>query len=108
MSQTQTFACPACGAALSAAGANKEIKCPYCASTVVVPAELRSVEPISIDLSGIQLPDTSKEVSNAAKLAVGIFGLSFLVPAIVGIVITIVVLIFTCAIVGVVISAIPH
>jgi DNA-directed RNA polymerase subunit RPC12/RpoP len=108
MSQTQTFACPSCGAALSAAGANKEIKCPYCGSTVVVPAELRSVEPISIDLSGMQMPDTSKEVSNAAKVAVGIFGLSFLVPAIAGIVITVFVLIFTCAIVGVVMSAIPH
>src|SRR5205085_2786449 len=108
MSQTQTFACPSCGAALSAAGANKEIKCPYCASTVVVPAELRSVEPISIDLSGMQLPDTSKEVSNAAKVAVGIFGLSFLVPAIAGIAITFVVLVFTCVIVGVVMSAIPH
>ena len=108
MSQTQTFACPSCGAALSAAGANKEIKCPYCASTVVVPAELRSVEPISINLSGMQLADTSKEVSNAAKVAVGIFGLSFLVPAVAGIIITVFVLFFTCAIVGVVMSAIPH
>lgn len=41
MSHTRTFECPNCGAPLSHAGSDKEVKCPSCGSTVIVPNELR-------------------------------------------------------------------
>jgi len=41
MSHLRTFECPSCGAPLSHAGSDKEIKCPFCGSTVIVPKDLR-------------------------------------------------------------------
>jgi DNA-directed RNA polymerase subunit RPC12/RpoP len=40
-----TFQCPNCGSPLIANGAEKEIKCQYCGSTVIVPEELRDAPP---------------------------------------------------------------
>jgi len=40
----QTFACPACGAALVAQGNQTQLACPYCRTTVVVPEAVRPKE----------------------------------------------------------------
>lgn len=42
MTDTRTFQCPNCGSPLTTTGAEKEVKCPYCGSTAIVPDELRS------------------------------------------------------------------
>ena len=41
MSDAKTFKCPSCGSALEPDGDEKEVKCAYCGSTVIVPQELR-------------------------------------------------------------------
>ncbi len=41
MSEAKTFKCPSCGSALEPDGDEKEIKCAFCGSTVIVPEELR-------------------------------------------------------------------
>jgi len=40
MSDAKTFKCPSCGSALEPDGDEKEVKCAYCGSTVIVPEEL--------------------------------------------------------------------
>jgi DNA-directed RNA polymerase subunit RPC12/RpoP len=45
MSETKSFNCPNCGSSLMASGAEKEIKCMYCGSSVNVPDELRDQAP---------------------------------------------------------------
>ncbi len=41
MAEAKTFKCPNCGSSVSTTGAEKEVKCAYCGSTVIVPEELR-------------------------------------------------------------------
>ena len=41
MTDAKTFKCPSCGSALEPDGDEKEIKCAFCGSTVIVPEELR-------------------------------------------------------------------
>jgi len=41
VSDAKTFKCPGCGSALEPDGDDKEVKCAYCGSTVIVPEELR-------------------------------------------------------------------
>ena len=41
MNPIRTFQCPTCGAPLTHAGSDKEVQCPYCGNTVVVPKDLR-------------------------------------------------------------------
>jgi predicted RNA-binding Zn-ribbon protein involved in translation (DUF1610 family) len=41
MSETKTFNCPSCGAALTTTGDETEVKCQFCGNTVIVPPELR-------------------------------------------------------------------
>ncbi len=45
MSDAKSFNCPNCGSALTASGMEKEIKCAFCGSTVIVPEELRDQAP---------------------------------------------------------------
>jgi DNA-directed RNA polymerase subunit RPC12/RpoP len=45
MSETKSFNCPNCGSALTANGSEKEVKCSYCGSTVIVPEDLRDQSP---------------------------------------------------------------
>ena len=45
MSEAKSFECPKCGSALTASGMEKEIKCVFCGSTVIVPEELRGQAP---------------------------------------------------------------
>ena len=44
MADAKTFKCPSCGSALEPDGDEKEVKCAYCGSTVIVPEELRDDE----------------------------------------------------------------
>lgn len=39
------FKCPACGASLKVEGDSPQVECPYCGSTIVVPASLRPPQP---------------------------------------------------------------
>ena len=41
MGEAKSFECPNCGAALTAGGAEKEVRCAFCGSSVIVPVELR-------------------------------------------------------------------
>ena len=41
MSEAKSFNCPNCGYALMASGTEKEVKCAFCGSSVIVPEELR-------------------------------------------------------------------
>jgi DNA-directed RNA polymerase subunit RPC12/RpoP len=55
---SQTFNCPNCGAPLDYQGSDPIIRCPYCASSVIVPENLRarphfSSQPGNFTLSGI-------------------------------------------------------
>ena len=45
MTDTKTFQCPNCGSPLTTTGAEKEVTCPYCGSTAIVPDELRQAPP---------------------------------------------------------------
>jgi DNA-directed RNA polymerase subunit RPC12/RpoP len=45
MSETKSFNCPNCGSPLTAGGAEKEVKCAFCGSTVIVPDDLRDQAP---------------------------------------------------------------
>ena len=45
MSETKSFNCPNCGSPLTAGGIEKEVKCTYCGSSVIVPEELRDQAP---------------------------------------------------------------
>ena len=41
MSTAKSFSCPNCGSPLTASGTEKEVKCLYCDTSVIVPVELR-------------------------------------------------------------------
>ncbi len=41
MHPIRTFQCPTCGGPLTHAGPDKEVICPYCGNTVIVPKDLR-------------------------------------------------------------------
>ena len=41
MSDVKSFNCPNCGSSLTTDGEEKEVKCAFCGSTVIVPQELR-------------------------------------------------------------------
>ena len=82
MSESHTFACPSCGAALTGAGDAIEIKCQYCGSTVIVPEELRA-PPATYD--GPPVIEV-KNVGPAVAAVGGIIGISFLLPIILTIV----------------------
>ena len=50
-SNTNTFKCPDCGAPLEPDGDAKEVKCPFCGGTVIVPEELRDDDSDDDDLT---------------------------------------------------------
>ena len=45
MAEAKSFNCPNCGSALTASGTEKEVKCAFCGSSVIVPGELRDQTP---------------------------------------------------------------
>ncbi len=96
MSDTKSFQCPNCGSPIVPSGGDKEVKCAYCGSTVIVPEELRDHRPPA-DFSIPQPDQPSQEVletiGNVGKVAVGVTAgatvMSFILP-----------IILTCVILG--------
>ena len=60
MSEADSFACPGCGAPLMSNGDAKEVKCPFCSTTVIVPENLRD------DDSDLDSTDEEKVAKQAA------------------------------------------
>ena len=56
MSQAKSFQCPNCGSSLTANGMEKEVKCAYCGSSVIVPEELRDQAPNNQSQADINSP----------------------------------------------------
>ena len=56
MAEAKSFQCPNCGSPLIANGMEKEVKCAYCGSSVIVPGELRDQAPdkSQVDLNSPQ------------------------------------------------------
>lgn len=90
MSETATFQCPNCGSPVKPNGAQKQVKCEYCGSTVIVPEELRdqpapvsSSTPIEINF-GTFTPAINNEamenLSKAAKVTAGATAVSIILP----------------------------
>lgn len=83
MSEGKLFQCPSCGSTLSPEGSHAQVKCPYCGSIVIVPPELREVEPgsaqpvtpinIMMGQSGtsIQMPDMAGLQSKPINVVLG-------------------------------------
>lgn len=64
----RTFSCPNCAAPLDYnGGTDYTITCPFCASSVIVPAELRVDAPTTFSLSN--LPDIMGQAQNLAEMA---------------------------------------
>jgi DNA-directed RNA polymerase subunit RPC12/RpoP len=75
MANTQSFQCPNCGSPVSTTGAEKEVKCDYCGTTVIVPEELRDHStPIDVSYGQtIQMEDeVLKTVGSVAKVTAGV------------------------------------
>ncbi len=65
MTGDQTFQCPNCGSPLTANGAEKEIKCAYCGSTVIVPEELRDKPQPTVTTFEFRPAPSTYQVSSA-------------------------------------------
>ncbi len=75
MDDVRTFQCPNCGSSVNANGAERDVKCAYCGTTVIVPEELRSqVAPPQMNFT--PMPQVNDEVletiSTVGKAAAGI------------------------------------
>ena len=102
MAEMKSFQCPNCGSSVSPEGSQKEVKCAYCGTTVIVPEELRDQPPPqypSFDInygqnaqSEDQVLKTIGEVGKVtAGVTVGVTAISVILP-----------IAFTCIILGVV------
>ena len=90
----QTFKCPNCGSPVTTTGAEKEVQCAYCGSTVIVPEELREApqpqpqpQPMQYNFPTSQPNDqVFQNLENAGKVAagvtVGVTAMSFILPII--------------------------
>ncbi|MGA7194650.1 MAG: hypothetical protein WBW94_13560, partial [Anaerolineales bacterium] len=88
----QTFKCPNCGSPVTTSGAEKEVQCSYCGSTVIVPEELRDApqpepQPMQYNFPTSQPNDqVFQNLENAGKVAagvtVGVTAMSFILPVI--------------------------
>ncbi len=77
MADNQSFQCPNCGSPISTTGAEKEVKCAYCGTTVIVPEELRDHSPApSFQVNYGQTIQTEDEVlktiGNVGKVTAGV------------------------------------
>ncbi len=94
MIRPKTFQCPTCGTPLEI-GTDPSIKCPSCGNTVLVPAKYRPAQPQPPQqpqiifqqpvIPAYQMPDVNQMVRNSQR---------------VGLIITVVILVFTFGIVG--------
>ena len=60
----KTFQCPNCGAPLTTTGLGKQISCPYCKGTVIVPDELLAPQPGSRLFTNVLLDYDFSDPSN--------------------------------------------
>jgi LSD1 subclass zinc finger protein len=60
MAQSHTFTCPNCGAPQQYSGGASTIQCPYCHTTIIVPAELRSG---TLNVSAFSTTDWGKQAN---------------------------------------------
>ena len=60
----KTFQCPNCGAPLTTTGLGKQISCPYCNSTVIVPDELLALQPQLRPFTNVLLEYDFSDVSD--------------------------------------------
>ena len=95
MSNIRTFQCPNCGSTVTTTGAEKEVQCAYCGSSVIVPEELRDApQPPSLNRCNIVLgsrfnrraqPDpVFQNMATVGKVAagtaIGFTAMSFILP----------------------------
>jgi DNA-directed RNA polymerase subunit RPC12/RpoP len=72
MDNVKTFQCPNCGSSVNTTGAEREVKCAYCGTTVIVPEELRDqAEPMQTNYAPMpQVEDeVLKTISTVGKAA---------------------------------------
>lgn len=90
MSDTRSFQCPNCGSPIIPSGSEKEIKCAYCGSTVIVPEELRDHTPPQVQ---INFPQSSQGYDGVAQsietvgkvtagVTAGVTVMSFVLPVV--------------------------
>ena len=87
-----TFKCPNCGSPVTTTGAEKEVQCAYCGSTVIVPEELRVAsqpqpQPMQYNFGPTSQPNTPTfqnmvTADNVAKATIGFTALSFILPVV--------------------------
>jgi len=88
----KTFQCPNCGSSVTTTGAEKEVKCAYCGSTVIVPEELRDApqpqpQPMQYNFGPTSQPNDQAfqgmvTADKVAKATIGITAMSFILPII--------------------------
>ncbi len=96
MADTKSFQCPNCGSPITTSGLEKEVKCAYCGSTVIVPEELRIHVPYA-EINYAQMPRVDDEVLQTvgtvgkavAGVTVGVTAISVILP-----------IVLTCIILG--------
>lgn len=92
MSDAKSFQCPNCGSSVQTDGTQKEVKCDYCGTTVIVPEELRD-QPAPVHASAPMemkfeaytpavSDEVAKSIGTAAKVTVGVTAVSFILPII--------------------------
>lgn len=100
MADIKSFQCPNCGSPVTTTGKEKEVKCAYCGTTVIVPVELRDSTPTPAPVFNFgqtietddQVLKTIGEVGKVtAGVTVGVTAVSVILP-----------LALTCIILGVV------
>ena len=93
MSSIKTFPCPNCGSTVTTTGAEKEVQCAYCGSTVIVPEELRDApqpqpQPMQYNFGPTSQPNDQvfQNLETAGKVAagatIGFTAISFILPII--------------------------
>lgn len=89
MAETKDFQCPNCGSPLMTDGTQKEVKCAYCGSAVIVPQELRIPEVQPVQSTPVFTQDfgyvdlTSKQMGQVGKVVAGVTLSAVLAPIIV-------------------------
>jgi DNA-directed RNA polymerase subunit RPC12/RpoP len=75
MADTKTFQCPNCGSSVTTTGAEKEVKCAYCGTTVIVPEELRNPTLVPTFNYGQSIQtedDVIKTIGEVGKVTAGV------------------------------------
>lgn len=88
MTTSRSFQCPNCGSPVSTSGTEKEVKCAYCGSTVIVPEELRDHTPEAVTINYGGTAQETQQIANsletpgkvAAGVTVGVTAFSVILP----------------------------